>query len=90
MDKLNYQGMSFPKLIGLANQLFEKLRQYDRLGYNARYYAEMKRILDGNRRENWPLSPEENVFFILSGFSFGVMSGTKKEEGDGTDVDDQE
>ncbi|NLW44703.1 MAG: type I-B CRISPR-associated protein Cas8b/Csh1 [Syntrophomonadaceae bacterium] len=90
LDKLNYQGMSFPKLIGLANQLFEKLRQYDRLGYNARYYAEMKRILDGNRRENWPLSPEENVFFILSGFSFGVMSGTKKEEGDGTDVDDQE
>ncbi len=79
LDKINYQGMSWSRVQQLANLLFEKLRQYDRLHYNELLYAEMKRLLD-QYRENWPIGPEENVFYILSGYAFGVLTGRKKNK----------
>lgn len=84
LEKLNYQGMPWPKVRQLANILFEKLRQYDRLRFTERLYAAMKTLLDGYRDE-WPLSPEENTFYILSGYSYGVLVSaqmSKKEEGE--------
>lgn len=83
LEKLNYQGMPWPKVRQLANVLFEKLRQYDRIRFTERLYATMKTLLDGYR-DNWPLSPEENTFYILSGYSYGVLTSTqtgKREEG---------
>jgi len=83
LEKLNYQGMPWPKVRQLANILFEKLRQYDRLKFNERLYATMKALFDGYR-DNWPLGPEENVFYILSGYSYGVLASAQmgKKEGE--------
>lgn len=84
LEKLNYQGMPWPKVRQLANILFEKLRQYDRLRFTERLYATMKTLLDGYR-DDWPLSPEENTFYILSGYSYGVLVSaqmSKKGEGE--------
>ncbi|ACX52107.1 CRISPR-associated protein, Csh1 family [Ammonifex degensii KC4] len=81
LDKINYQGMNWSRVLSLANQLFEKLRQYDRLrGQNEILYAEMKRLLDRYRQDKWPLGPEENVFYILSGYAYGTRATVLKKE----------
>ncbi|PTQ52615.1 MAG: CRISPR-associated protein, Csh1 family [Brockia lithotrophica] len=81
LDKINYQGMNWSRVLSLANQLFEKLRQYDRLrGQNEVLYAEMKRLLDRYRDSKWPLGPEENVFYILSGYAYGTRTTVLKKE----------
>lgn len=83
LEKLNYQGMPWPKVRQLANVLFERLRQYDRLRFTERLYATMKTLFDGYR-DDWPLGPEENTFYILSGYSYGVLaSAQSKKEGEG-------
>lgn len=84
LEKLNYQGMPWSKVRQLANVLFEKLRQYDRLRFTERLYATMKALLD-SYRDNWPLGPEENTFYILSGYSYGVLTSTQvgKKETEG-------
>lgn len=81
LDKINCQGMNWSRVLSLANQLFEKLRQYDRLrGQNEALYAEMKRLLDRYRDSKWPLGPEENVFYILSGYAYGTRTTVLKKE----------
>lgn len=85
LEKINYQGMSLARVQQMTNILFEKLRQYDRLQYNEGYYAEMKRLFDACR-DSWRLGPEENVFFILSGYAYGVRAAmaaaARKKKGD--------
>jgi len=84
LDKINCQGMNWSRVLSLANQLFEKLRQYDRFGsHNEALYAEMKRLLDLYRDSKWPLGPEENVFYILSGYAYGVRMAASKEGKEG-------
>ncbi|MGQ9622931.1 MAG: TIGR02556 family CRISPR-associated protein [Candidatus Caldatribacteriaceae bacterium] len=81
LEKINCQGMNWRRVLSLANQLFEKLRQYDRLqGQNEIIYAEMKRLLDRYRESVWPLDPEENVFYILSGYAYGVRTTILRKE----------
>lgn len=85
LEKLNYQGMSLARVRQLANILFEKLHQYGVLQFNEGYYAEMKRIFDAYRDSSWPLGPEENVFFILAGYAYGVraaIAAARKKKGD--------
>ncbi|AIS53489.1 CRISPR-associated protein Cas8b/Csh1 [Thermoanaerobacter kivui] len=80
LDKINYQGMSFKKVQQLSNLIFEKLRQYDKLRFNEQVYSEMKKLMDKYRGEkDWPLTSEENVFYILSGYAFGSRMSGKKE-----------
>lgn len=80
LDKINYQGMSWQKVQQLSNLIFEKLRQYDKLRFNEQVYSEMKKLMDKYRGEkDWPLTSEENVFYILSGYAFGSRMSGKKE-----------
>ncbi|MGB9780800.1 TIGR02556 family CRISPR-associated protein [Caldanaerobacter sp.] len=80
LDKINCQGMSWQKVQQLSNLIFEKLRQYDRLRFNEQVYSEMKKLIDKYRGEkDWPLTFEENVFYILSGYAFGTRISGKKE-----------
>ncbi|CEP68812.1 CRISPR-associated protein TM1802 [Moorella glycerini] len=71
LEKINYQGMSLARLQHLANVVFNLLHQYKILTFNERLYAEMKKVMD-QYVNSWPLSPEENVFYLLSGYSYGV------------------
>lgn len=72
LAKINYEGMRFPKLIHFSNMVFNLLRQYKALSFNEVYFSEMKRLLD-RYAGRWPLSPEENVFYLLSGYAYGVQ-----------------
>jgi CRISPR-associated protein Csh1 len=76
LEKINYNGMHWGKVVRLSNILVDHLRQHDILRYNEGLFAAMKRLFDAYR-QNWPLSPEENVFYILSGYAYGTRAAFK-------------
>ena len=81
LNKITYQGMNAGKIMRLANEVFEKLKQYDKLSYNEKRFAEMKKLLD-RHIENWELSDQENVFYVLSGYAYNTYRAieSKKDE----------
>lgn len=73
LDKVNYSGMNWSRVIRLSNLLVDQLRQHRIFNYNERIYAVAKELLDAHASA-WPLSPEENVFFILSGYAWATRA----------------
>ncbi len=71
LNKINYQGMSKAKLQHLISEIFEKLKQYKVLNYNRKEFSDMKRLFD-RQLDNWNLSAQDNVFYILSGYAYQV------------------
>ncbi len=74
LEKLNYTGMSLPRVTVFATELFDKLRQYrllsgSRAAENELLYAEALQRLT-RHRGRWRLSDAENVYFILVGYSY--------------------
>jgi len=83
LNKLNFLGMSLHKVQRLSNEIFEKLEQYRVLSYNEGIFSVMKLLLDKNRGQ-WSLTPQENVYYILSGYAYatwGAMRGKGETEG---------
>lgn len=71
LNKINFQGMNIQTIIHLTNDIFEKLTQYKILGYNETIFHQYKRLVD-TYSNDWPLNNQENVFYILSGYSFST------------------
>jgi CRISPR-associated protein Csh1 len=70
LNKINFQGMDVNKLIRLYNDVYEKMKQYKVLSAETeKIYGISKELFDKNKI-NWKLTPQENVFYILSGYSF--------------------
>jgi CRISPR-associated protein Csh1 len=69
LNKINFQGMSTEKLIRLANEVPEKLKQYRKLNYNENINTAFRILFESNMK-NWKLSNQENVFYVLSGYSY--------------------
>jgi len=78
LNKINFQGISTNNLIRLSNDVFEKLMQYKILKFNERAFSIFKELIDGNIN-NWKLSNQENVFYILSGYSFATYQAMSKQ-----------
>ncbi|MDW8060865.1 MAG: TM1802 family CRISPR-associated protein [Thermomicrobium sp.] len=87
LEKLNYTGMSLPRVTVFATELFDKLRQYRLLSgpgaaENELLYAEAVQRLT-RHRGRWLLTDAENVYFILAGYSYEtgriIRSGKGKE-----------
>ena len=72
LNKLNFAGMDKHQVVRLINEVFEYMRIYDILQFNETAHAVSKAYLD-KAFENWRLTPEEAVFFILSGYAFKTM-----------------
>lgn len=76
LNKLNYNGMDKDAVIRLHLDLAEKVRQYvtkinlKSVEFNSSKFME---LFNPNDPEKW-LTSEENVFYILSGYSFGMIS----------------
>ncbi|RKX92248.1 MAG: hypothetical protein DRP84_10335 [Spirochaetes bacterium] len=88
LNKITYQGMNVGKIMRLANEIFEKLKQYDKLSsYNEKIFAEMKKLLD-KHIENWEISDQENVFYVLSGYAYNTYRAikSKKDENKNNEV----
>jgi CRISPR-associated protein Csh1 len=70
LEKITYQGMDSKRLLRLTNDIFEKLKQYKALTpYNKNVFTACKMLLD-KYITNWTLDDQENVFYILSGYSY--------------------
>lgn len=70
LDKINYYGMPLNKVVGFSNEVYDKLRQYKVLDASTELiYATCKRYMDG-AISNWKLTPQENVYWIKSGYAF--------------------
>ncbi len=79
LNKLNFNGIDRSKIIKLANEVYAKLEQEKIRKYHEVTYAEMKRLLDENIK-NWRLNKNENLFYILSGYSYATIKIIMKEE----------
>lgn len=78
LEKINYQGMTHEKVTRLFNELFEKIRQYRRhIGYAERWWAAGKKLYESGR--DLPMSSDERVFYLLSGYALNVLRVAKPE-----------
>jgi len=81
LDKINFQGMGTEKLGRLANEVVEKLRQNKSargeilLNYNNKNIHSAFKMLFERNKEDWRLSNQENVFYVLSGYAFSNYLG---------------
>ena len=74
LEKLNYTGMSLPRVTSFASELFDKLRQYrllsgGRAAENELLFAEAVQQLT-RHRSRWSLTDAENVYFLLAGYAY--------------------
>ena len=70
LNKLHFQGMDWLKVMRLANEVYEKLRQYKIADYNEGLYGVMKAHLDRGVSKNELGSPQENVYWVLAGYAY--------------------
>ena len=76
LSKLNFNGMDKNEILRLHSDLFEKARQYgivDKVEFDNSKFTS---FFDVN---NWSLPPQESLFFILAGYSFGLAISTSNE-----------
>jgi CRISPR-associated protein Csh1 len=75
LDKIQFQGMKESEICRLYNETVEKLRQYQEVTpFNE---ALMNRFHNyyGNLEQEWHMSEQANVFYIMAGYSY--MIGNK-------------
>jgi CRISPR-associated protein Csh1 len=73
IEKVNFNGMDRDAIQRLRISLIEKAKQYSRIGsviFLDRSFGELFAY------NNWKMNPQEAVFFLLTGYSFGI---SKKE-----------
>lgn len=74
INKVNYNGMDRDDIVRLRIDLFEKAKQYNS---TERVVFDDSRFGQHFNFENWNVNPQEAVFFILTGYSYGIV---KKQE----------
>lgn len=80
LEKVNFNGMNKEAIVRFQLSLIEKAQQYgeakglDSLGTNFTQYFNFN---------DWSMKPEEAVFFLLSGYSFGIIK--KNDKNNSTD-----
>lgn len=83
LNKLNWNGIDKTKLVRLTKDVFAKLNQEKIRHYHEVTFGEMKRLLDKNL-DTWSMNKDENLFYILSGYSYvtsrTILKGAKKHE----------
>ncbi|MEW9106049.1 TM1802 family CRISPR-associated protein, partial [Paenibacillus sp.] len=82
LKKIQFQGMKQHEIIRLAQDVYEKFRQYEI--FSAYTEALIYRFNDnfGTIRDKWPLSEQANVFYLMAGYGYAAGNVKKKE---GTD-----
>ncbi len=71
LDKIDFQGMGMEKVMQLSVEVLNSLRIYELLSYNEILYHYMKALLDKNLN-GLRKQPLENVYYILSGYSYNT------------------
>ena len=79
LRKINFHAMDKPKIMRLANEVFEKMYQLKIDKYYEKEYGLCKSLLDKNIK-NTGLSSVETVFYILSGYAYSTNNWAKKSD----------
>ncbi|HMQ60529.1 MAG TPA: TM1802 family CRISPR-associated protein [Flavilitoribacter sp.] len=77
LDKLNYNGMDKQAIFRFANELFEAGRHYDITEYIKWDWGRFSELFDYN---DWKMGSQEALFFILTGYTFGIRPDKKQDE----------
>ncbi|HYX09954.1 MAG TPA: TM1802 family CRISPR-associated protein [Bacteroidales bacterium] len=70
IDKVNYNGMDRDDIVRLRVDLFKKAKQYghpEKVKFKDSHFGQYFNF------EHWNMNPQEAVFFILTGYSFGIV-----------------
>ncbi len=71
LNKINYNGMDKDHIERLRIDLGEKTQQYQIHYFTEDYFEKFTEFFDYN---NWEMSSQESIFFILTGYSFNTHS----------------
>jgi len=82
IDKVNFHGMDRDDIVRLRVDLFEKAKQY---GETRKVIFADARFSEHFNFEQWNMDSNEAVFFLLTGFSFGVRSSSSTNEQESID-----
>lgn len=74
IDKINYNGMDRDDIVRLRIDLFEKAKQYNS---TEKVVFDDSRFVQQFDFENWNMNLQEAVFFILTGYSYGIVKKQK-------------
>ncbi|WP_427338321.1 TIGR02556 family CRISPR-associated protein [Caloranaerobacter sp. DY30410] len=81
LNKLNFNGMDLSKVKRLSSEIVDKLRQNKILKYNEKIYFAHKKLFDKHIK-NWSLNKHDNLYYILSGYSYSTTKAILKEGGE--------
>lgn len=77
LDKIDFKGMKREKIITLANEMPQHLRNYRILNkYNEVHYSNMMELINKNY-SRLDEDPTSNLFYILSGYAYGTYKTMK-------------
>ena len=71
LEKVNFNGMDRNEIQRLRNNLIEKAKQYNQVNKIIFTDGQFTQHFDFN---GWHMPEQEAVFFLLSGYSFGIQS----------------
>lgn len=74
INKVNFNGMELDDIERLRKDLIDKARQHGQIGkviFSDRKFSE---LFDYNKWTQKPLDPNEALFFLLTGYSFGIST----------------
>ncbi|MCY0850238.1 TM1802 family CRISPR-associated protein [Sulfuracidifex metallicus] len=78
LDKIDFEGMDESDVKVYANRLMESLRNYGILECNEETLAEALSLINEDKKSL--SSPQENVFWLLSGYSWKTLNFIKQGE----------
>jgi CRISPR-associated protein Csh1 len=78
LDKLNYNGMDAKALVRLSEDLFEASRHYNITSKIVWSWGKFSGLFNP---DTWKLNSQESLFFILSGYTWGIRSKKGEETG---------
>ena len=69
LNKVNFNGMDAQAVMRLSLDLAEKTRQY---GIHSKTEWNFSRFHERFTEKSWPLGTEQNVFYLMAGYAFGL------------------
>jgi CRISPR-associated protein Csh1 len=76
LNKINFNGMDADAIVRLSLDLREKTRQY-----NIHHKTEwnFSEFTERFNEKDWSLSKEQNVFYLMAGYSFGLTKSDNNQ-----------
>nr|WP_240927851.1 TM1802 family CRISPR-associated protein [Paenibacillus thiaminolyticus] len=79
LKKIQFQGMKQSEIIRLAHDVYEKFRQYETFNTYTEALIHRFNANYGTIRDNWPLSEQANVFYLMAGYGYAAGNMKRKE-----------